>query len=300
MVVSHLGISVARLTAILALATGLGMTPLPAQPPMQSCDRLAYSEEDTYPTTEALLSSDALSLALADTRHILSTPRHWQRDDWAQAGLQSLGIAAAVHLLDEPVRDAFGGRYENDPGGAAAQVEKLGERRYVWSLLAGFYASGLMRDDDRARAVAIDGVIAIFVADSLITSKLKRAFGRGRPYLGTGADQFAAFDGDAVDRRSFPSGHTTVAFSVASVIASHYQDRPWVPPIAYGTATLVGLARMHHDMHWSSDVLAGALIGTLVGREIVRFNHDRRRERARRDTRLDIVDGQLTLVRNFD
>ena len=64
---------------------------------------------------------------------------------------------------------------------------------------------------------------------------------------------------------------------VASVIATHYDDTRWVPMVSYGIAGLVGVERIASDNHWLSDVLAGALIGTLVGREVVVFNRERHR-----------------------
>jgi membrane-associated phospholipid phosphatase len=48
--------------------------------------------------------------------------------------------------------------------------------------------------------------------------------------------------------------------------------------VTYGTATLVGFARIHHKAHFLSDVTAGALIGNAAGRAVVRIN---RRERSR-------------------
>ena len=70
---------------------------------------------------------------------------------------------------------------------------------------------------------------------------------------------------------SFPSGHATQAFAVASVISAH-SDQVWVSVTAYTIAGLVGFARMYHNAHWTSDVTAGALIGTFVGRGVVALN----------------------------
>jgi membrane-associated phospholipid phosphatase len=62
---------------------------------------------------------------------------------------------------------------------------------------------------------------------------------------------------------------------MASVIALH-ADSPWVSAAAYGLAGLVGLARLETRDHFSSDVLAGALIGTGIGRAVVRMDQGRR------------------------
>ena len=88
-----------------------------------------------------------------------------------------------------------------------------------------------------------------------------------------GTHHFRSFSGDD----SFPSGHTTQAFAVASVIAEHY-DPLWIKIASYGVAVMVGYARMEENAHFASDVLAGAIIGTVVGRSVVHFNHDKRYE----------------------
>lgn len=213
-----------------------------------------------------------LKLAWAGVGHVVSAPSRWDRSDWGKAGIAAGGLALIAALVDEPFRDAVGGEYDESPDGLLGAIEPFGTHRYTNPLLAGFWLTGAIRDDSRAREVAFDGVVASFIADRLITSNLKRATGRARPYQELGADEFNPFDGD----KSFPSGHTTHAFAIAAVIATHYEDTPWVPVVSYGVAGLVGAERIAHDKHWLSDVLAGALIGTLVGREVVVFNRERR------------------------
>jgi membrane-associated phospholipid phosphatase len=63
---------------------------------------------------------------------------------------------------------------------------------------------------------------------------------------------------------------------LASVITEHY-NAPWVQVTSYGLASAVGYARLNNNRHWPSDVLAGATIGTFVGKTVVHFN-DRHRQ----------------------
>lgn len=60
---------------------------------------------------------------------------------------------------------------------------------------------------------------------------------------------------------SFPSGHTSAAFQGASFIHKRYGLKYAIP--AYIGATFVGYSRVHSDAHYTSDVIAGALIGSL-------------------------------------
>lgn len=68
---------------------------------------------------------------------------------------------------------------------------------------------------------------------------------------------------------AFPSGHTSTAFSIATVFAKMYDDKLAVPIIAYSAASLVGLSRLTEHAHWMSDVFVGAALGYLCGNQVV-------------------------------
>jgi membrane-associated phospholipid phosphatase len=72
---------------------------------------------------------------------------------------------------------------------------------------------------------------------------------------------------------SFPSGHTTAAFSAATVYAMEYKDRPWVPILSYSAASLIGLSRITENKHWFTDAIVGAGLGYLTGRQVVNNYH---------------------------
>jgi len=114
-----------------------------------------------------------------------------------------------------------------------------------------------------------------------ITGALKGTLGRARPFVtnDTNPRDFRLGGGfGSSDRQSFPSGHTTTAFAVASSITSevrrlHPSAVKFVAPVMYGGATMVGLSRMYHNKHWASDVVLGAGIGTFSGLKVVRYSH---------------------------
>jgi undecaprenyl-diphosphatase len=64
------------------------------------------------------------------------------------------------------------------------------------------------------------------------------------------------------DRFSFPSGHTMTAFSIALVVSYFYPGLEW--PL-YFLAVSIGVSRIVLGMHFLSDVLAGAVLGSALG-----------------------------------
>ena len=94
------------------------------------------------------------------------------------------------------------------------------------------------------------------VVNFVWTDVVKVAVGRERP--------------NGQDHKSFPSGHTSNAFAMASVAHSHYGWKIGVP--AYALAGLMGVSRIREDKHWLSDVVAGAGLGFVVGRTVARVN----------------------------
>lgn len=73
--------------------------------------------------------------------------------------------------------------------------------------------------------------------------------------------------------RSFPSGHTSVAFAMAQIMHHEFGERSvWYSIGAYSCATTVGLMRVAKNAHWISDVAAGAGFG-ILSTELVYLTH---------------------------
>lgn len=98
--------------------------------------------------------------------------------------------------------------------------------------------------------------------NSIITDQLKTSFQRYRPDSGDPYNTFDWRKGPKLNK-SFPSAHTSNAFTTATVFATQYKTIKWVPPVAYTLASLVGLSRIYDNAHWASDILAGAAVGFL-------------------------------------
>ena len=122
-----------------------------------------------------------------------------------------------------------------------------------FSLYAMGYFHYLPKGKENAYATA--GSLAI---NSILTFGLKWSIQRERPF----ANNPNIYKKTQAGSYSFPSGHTSTAFATATSLTLAY-PKWYVAVPAYAWASAVGYSRMHLGVHYPSDVLAGAIIGTL-------------------------------------
>ena len=144
---------------------------------------------------------------------------------------------------------------------------------------AGIYLIGRIDGQRRVQSLGLHSVESILLAD-VLGGGIKYMAGRQRPFVDTknpyNFQLWRGFQGDQY--RSFPSGHTITAFAFASTLTRevqfwHPHAALYVGTVFYGGATLVGVSRIYNNMHWASDVMAGAAIGTIVGLKVVKYTH---------------------------
>ena len=120
----------------------------------------------------------------------------------------------------------------------------------------GLNAAGLKGKNNFGNRTAL--FIKSILLTDLITNNLKTWTKVQRPYG---------------DNRSFPSGHTSMAFALAHFMHKEYAEKSaWFSIGAYSCAATVGMMRVAKDAHWISDVLAGAGIG-ILSTELVYLTH---------------------------
>jgi hypothetical protein len=164
-------------------------------------------------------------------------------------------VLLALHPLDRRLNEQTAGLEE----GLFLQVaEELGNAKTIRPMAVLVVFGALMSGEHRVQDAAFTSLEAVVYAN-LMTNTLKLLYGRARPYQEKGADVLVPFSGNS----SFPSGHATTAFALIT---------PWVVYFPhYGTAVLYGLAgvaaftRMVSNVHWFTDVVAGAALGTTTG-----------------------------------
>ena len=252
--------------ALLALFCGVFLLapPLAAEePPVPSPEhRDAASDRNLV---------EAGKLVLFDTGEILTAPIRWDGSDWLKFGIGAAAVTTTVLALDQPIREASQRSRTASRDDFATAIQSFGAGA-SWGVIGAFAVAGWGFDDSKSRRVAVDALSASLIASGIVTTTVKYAVGRYRPG-DTDATWYARpFSGNV----SFPSGHTTQAFALAAVVSGHYPQW-WVRVTSFAVAGCVGLARIHLNQHYASDVVLGALIGTAVGGTVVTMNERRRR-----------------------
>ena len=157
------------------------------------------------------------------------------------------GLTAAGTLLALPIdRHVMPNRHRLMPDPIARFGDLWGGKVAAVTILPIIYlvdrSKGTAADETTRRLkFAFTSLVAVGAATGL----LKVAVGRERP--------------NQASRTSFPSGHTSAAFSVAEVIRTLYGHRAGEP--FYLAAVITAISRIHDNKHYPSDVIAGAGLG---------------------------------------
>jgi membrane-associated phospholipid phosphatase len=173
---------------------------------------------------------------------------------WWQ-GAVVLGGLSALMLLDHPAQDFAQDNRSTHSNDVAGALRHFGQPEVFGTVTLGLLGAGLISGNDEVTRAG--GRLAATLALAGVASTgLKFAMGRPRPNESSDVDGFEPFSG----QDAMPSGHTTVAFALATALADDIH-RTWASVGLYTLATGVGWSRMNDNKHWLSDVAAGAVLG---------------------------------------
>jgi membrane-associated phospholipid phosphatase len=194
-----------------------------------------------------------------DHRTIRSFPAnlgHNILEVWSRYSLPPLLIGGALTAASLPLDDNVVSHFEKHPAETYGDIGKvMGTGVVAAGVSAAILGFGHRANGDRFRAASYDMSQAV-VVNFLYTFALKHATQRERP--------------DGSDNLSFPSGHASNAFACASVWAEQYGWKGALP--GYFAASLVAGSRLAAKKHRLSDVVAGATLGYIVGKSVVRWD----------------------------
>jgi membrane-associated phospholipid phosphatase len=225
-----------------------------------------------------------LTLLGSDLKQELTKPFHLKKKDWATLG-EFTAITLASSFADEPIQQSALSLKSrktslNDISKGLSDFGGI----YEIFTVAGIGAYGLISSNNKLVTTTLLASQA-YITGGTIMTLLKFLTGRTRPsYYPAGVEAEPRFLGpfhrklnDASgtnENSSFPSGHATVAFAVATVFATEYKDKPWVPIISYTTASLIAASRITENKHWITDVIVGTALGYVTGKLVDKnYNH---------------------------
>jgi len=203
----------------------------------------------------------------------IKQPLRWKAKDWLTVGGLA-GGTALLTLADQPLRDATQGdqKYYYSVPVVAGRV--YGELYSIVGVAGSFGAYGMIAHDTAAKKIAIE-LFQAGLYSEIVTGILKTVVGRARPYMSEGPSHFHPFTFFNPDYNSFPSGHSTSAFALSTVLSRHAHSTA-LKIIAYTPAALTLFSRIYQDKHWVSDELLGAAIGYFVGNWVVDLHESKR------------------------
>jgi membrane-associated phospholipid phosphatase len=192
---------------------------------------------------------------------------------FGKSNLKPLLIGAAATGVAATVDDEVHGYFEDrNHSTAAASIGSYMGRPYVLlPAVGGLLVAGHYSGDDRFRSYTY-ALAQAYTLDLALTGAIKVAVRRERP--------------DGSNNRAFPSGHASDYFTIATVTYRYYGRTAGI--IGYAVASYVAFSRVARDVHWTSDVVAGAALGYIVGNTVSRRTGVVRR--SRRITLLPAID----------
>jgi hypothetical protein len=166
------------------------------------------------------------------------------------------GLALAVHPADQTFNANLQSHY-GAVNAVFAPGKYVGDTPEQIALALGTYAFGRWRDQPKVAHLGLDLLQAQILTEMMV-EPLKFSVRRLRP--------------DGSNRQSFPSGHAAITFATATVIERHLGWRKAV--LGYVIASYVASSRLHDNVHYLSDVVFGAAIGSIAGRTVVHHPAD--------------------------
>jgi len=229
-------------------------------------------------------------------------------DDWKKTGYYAAGILGlfatdkittkAYHKYIEPKIDYSLPSITPKFLKNSKNVWINGENSYLTYPIIGMYVGSLFTNQEKGQFAAINSFKAIAYSTIITQLAIKTIVGRNRPnrpidgeiiepFTNNNWDFFNSRDGylyGSPSGTSFPSMHATGYFAIAKVIQMEF-DNYWIP---YGIMAITFLSDIKSHEHWISDMVVGGILGTLIGRSIVKSSWKARGLLDKKETEISI------------
>lgn len=230
-----------------------------------------YSQDSTKTNLGSEFITDVKYMG-DDIYSYFTAPAYFGLKEWAYTA----GITGATLLMicvDDEVKSKVGRKTIKTLNNDFWDIPTYyGVIKYTNFLTFGTYLAGIALNDKEIKTTGRLMIESLFLSGVSVMA-LRYVFARNRPYYNEGPWAFYWFEGNN-ETQSFPSGHTTVAFSLSTIIAERI-DTWWARVFFYGLASMTGFSRIYNNQHFFSDVVVGAALG--IGTSLFVLNEEEKR-----------------------
>ncbi|PHV11160.1 YjbH domain-containing protein [Chitinimonas sp. BJB300] len=189
------------------------------------------------------------------------------RDVFSAEGLNKTALGLGLVLIASAADKSIERKTQSAPSKRVQKIIDIGDA-LPWAGLALSGALSTYEGDSRLSSTAYAAMQAGIIS-GLAAETGKWAFGRARPQANQGSHNFNGTS-NRQSEHSFPSSHAAVATAVVTPFAIEYDM-----PMLYALPALTQYGRLRSREHWVSDVVAGSLLGAVVGKYTWEWNRNR-------------------------
>lgn len=203
----------------------------------------------------------------------IKQPTKWKGSDWLKIGI-STAATIAVMPFDERITNSTQGKQRYYYNAFIEGGRIYGEWYSIVGVAGSFGLFGLVAHDTAAKKISIE-LLQAGLYSELITTIFKIAIGRERPVSTENAFTYHPFSLFDYNFHSMPSGHTTSAFALSTVMSRHAHSTT-LKILAFVPAGFTMFSRIYQHQHWLSDEILAASIGFFTGNWVVDLHEGKR------------------------
>ena len=198
----------------------------------------------------------------SDTRNVILSPGEWSKTSW----LKFAGVAAVtggLFFADKGIKRVIQRNQSSFGDDFFDLFNTFGEINLMTPSILGAYLVGEFTANAKVKRVSLL-LLKSLVITGVLQQGVSRLPHRHRP--DESPHDSHVWDGPNIDgsNLSFPSGHSSISFSVATTLSREFSDYQYSKHVFYMMCGLTALSRVYFNRHWVSDVVMGSAFGHYV------------------------------------